>query len=59
MREIIKSNQPFTRAEMSMADAKELFADQPYKVEIIERVESAEADNDAAAEVGEGGVISA
>ena len=59
MREIIKSNQPFTRSEMSMADAKELFADQPYKVEIIERVESAEADNDDAAEVGEGGVISA
>ena len=59
MREIIKSNQPFTRSEMSMAEAKELFADQPYKVEIIERVESAEADNDDAAEVGEGGVISA
>ncbi len=59
MREIVKANQPFTRSEMSMAEAKELFADQPYKVEIIERVESAEADNDDAAEVGEGGVISA
>jgi len=64
MREIIKSNQPFTRSVMSMAEAKELFADQPYKVEIIERVESAlqgtgTADNDDAAEVGEGGVISA
>jgi threonyl-tRNA synthetase len=59
MREIIKSNQPFTRSEMSMAEAKVLFADQPYKVEIIERVESAEADNDDAAEVGQGGVISA
>ena len=59
MREIIKANQPFVRSEMSMADAKDLFADQPYKVEIIERVESAEADNDDAAEVGEGGVISA
>ncbi len=35
-----------------MAEAKELFADQPYKVEIIERVEAAEADNDDAAEVG-------
>ena len=59
MREIMKANQPFTRSEMSMAEAKELFADQPYKVEIIERVESAEADNEDAAEVGEGGVISA
>ncbi len=64
MREIVKSNQPFTRSEMSMAQAKDLFADQPYKIEIIERVESAlqgtgTADNDDAAEVGEGGVISA
>jgi len=59
MREIMKANQPFVRSEMSMAEAKELFADQPYKVEIIERVESAQADNDDAAEVGAGGVISA
>jgi threonyl-tRNA synthetase len=59
MREIVKANQPFVRSEMSMDEAKELFADQPYKVEIIERVESAEADSDDAAEVGQGGVISA
>jgi threonyl-tRNA synthetase len=59
MREIVKANQPFVRSEMTMAEAKELFADQPYKVEIIERVESAESDNEDAAEVGEGGVISA
>jgi threonyl-tRNA synthetase len=59
MREIVKANQPFIRSEMTMAEAKQLFADQPYKVEIIERVEAAEADNDDAAEVGEGGVISA
>ncbi len=59
MREIVRANQPFVRSEMSMAEAKELFADQPYKVEIIERVEAAEADNDDAAEVGEGGLISA
>jgi threonyl-tRNA synthetase len=59
MREIVKANQPFVRSEMSMAEAKELFADQPYKVEIIERVESAQADSEDAAEVGEGGIISA
>ena len=63
MREIIRTNQPFTRSEMSMADAKELFADQPYKVEIIERVESAAEsgamDADDAGEVGDGGAISA
>jgi threonyl-tRNA synthetase len=59
MRSIVKANQPFVRSEMTMAEAKELFADQPYKVEIIERVEAAEADSEDAAEVGEGGIISA
>jgi len=64
MREIVKANQPFVRSEMTMDEAKELFADQPYKVEIIERVESAlegsgTADSEDAGEVGEGGVISA
>ncbi len=34
-----------------MAEAKELFADQPYKVEIIERVESAAGDKIEAREV--------
>jgi threonyl-tRNA synthetase len=64
MREIVKANQPFVRSEMSMEEAKQLFADQPYKVEIIERVEAAlegtgTSDSEDAAEVGEGGVISA
>jgi threonyl-tRNA synthetase len=64
MRAIVKENQPFVRSEMTMSEAKELFSDQPYKVEIIERVQSAlegtgTADNDDAGEVGEGGVISA
>ncbi len=59
MREIVKANQPFVRSEMSMAEAKELFADQPYKVEIIERVESASADSSDAGEVAGDGVISA
>ena len=38
MREIVKADQPFVRAELSPAEALELFADQPYKCEIIERV---------------------
>ena len=59
MREIVKSNQPFVRSEMSMAEAKELFADQPYKVEIIERVESAAGDQLDAGEVSSDGIISA
>lgn len=59
MREIVKANQPFERSEMSMAEAKELFADQPYKVEIIERVESAAGDQLDAGEVSSDGIISA
>ena len=59
MRAIMQADQPFVRSEMSMNEAKQLFADQPYKVEIIERVEAAEADSEDATEVGEGGVISA
>ncbi|MET0908195.1 MAG: threonine--tRNA ligase, partial [Ilumatobacteraceae bacterium] len=43
MREIMQANQPFTRSEMSMSEAKQLFADQSYKVEIIEKVEAAAA----------------
>jgi len=44
MREIIKANQSFTREEMSAAQALKLFADQPYKCEIIERVTGGSAD---------------
>jgi threonyl-tRNA synthetase len=38
MKKIVKENQRFERAEISKAEALELFADQPYKVEIIEGV---------------------
>ncbi len=38
MRAIVKENQRFERAEVSREEALELFADQPYKVEIIEGV---------------------
>jgi len=44
MKEIVKANQPFIRSEHTMAEAKEIFADQPYKIEIIERVERAQGD---------------
>ena len=59
MRSIMKADQPFVRSEMSMDEAKSLFADQPYKVEIIERVEAAEADSEDTGEIGNSGVISA
>jgi threonyl-tRNA synthetase len=41
MREIVKADQPFERSEMSPDEALDLFADQPYKREIIERVRAA------------------
>ena len=59
MREIIKADQPFVRDEMPAAVALELFSDQPYKQEIIERVSSGSADADLdAGEVGGGETIS-
>ena len=42
MREIVKTRQPFHREELSRDDALKLFADQPYKQEIIEGVEVSE-----------------
>ncbi len=58
MKEIVKANQPFVRSEHTFDEAKKVFADQPYKIEIIERVESAGADDLDAGEVA-GDVISA
>src|SRR4051794_32831675 len=53
MREIIKADQPFVRSEVPAAEALELFADQPYKREIIERVTGGRADD--VLDSGEGG----
>ena len=53
MREIVAADQPFLRAEVDRDEGLRLFADQPYKIEIIERV-----DPDDVSEVGEGPVIS-
>ena len=64
MREIVKANQPFVRDELSADDALVLFADQPYKCEIIERVRGASGlgaaggDDLDAGEVGSGETIS-
>ncbi|MEI7883454.1 MAG: threonine--tRNA ligase, partial [Actinomycetota bacterium] len=58
MREIIKADQSFTRDEMSVKAALELFADQPYKCEIITRVTSGSADGTDASEVQGGDVVS-
>jgi threonyl-tRNA synthetase len=44
MRELLAAKQRFVRAELSREQALELFADQPYKREVIERVEPSEVD---------------
>ncbi|HMG25384.1 MAG TPA: threonine--tRNA ligase [Acidimicrobiia bacterium] len=53
MREIVAADEPFVREEVNRDEGLRLFADQPYKIEIIERV-----DPEDASEVGEGSVIS-
>src|SRR4051812_48738846 len=52
MREIVKADEPFVREELDREHAIATFADQPYKIEIIERV-----DPEDSAEIGEGSVI--
>ncbi len=54
MREIVKLNQPFTRGEVSLEEGLKMFADQPYKLEIIQGVGGKED----AAEGGGGTVVS-
>jgi threonyl-tRNA synthetase len=58
MRAIIGEDQPFERIEMSMDDGAELFADQPYKVDLINRFRQQASDADDASEI-QGGVVSA
>jgi len=42
MAEIIAEDQPFEREELSIAEALEVFSDQPFKTEIIESVDEGE-----------------
>jgi threonyl-tRNA synthetase len=58
MREIIKDNQRFVRDEVDYEAGLDVFADQPYKREIIAKVRAGEADSDDSAEVGEAGEVS-
>src|SRR5436305_10436273 len=43
MRQIVGQDQPFEREEHSIDEGLQLFADQPYKQEIIRRVDAADA----------------
>jgi threonyl-tRNA synthetase len=44
MRELLAAKQRFVRAEVTRDEALAMFADQPYKREVIERVEPSEVD---------------
>ncbi|MBW6465498.1 MAG: threonine--tRNA ligase [Brevefilum sp.] len=44
MREIVKANQPFIREEVSAEKAREIFDDQPYKLELIDGLEAGGVD---------------
>ena len=55
MRAIVAQDQSFARDELTVAEGLALFADQPYKVEIIEGVAAGAADGDDAGEMGGAG----
>ncbi len=57
MQQLVEADQPFERHEVSIEEALELFKDEPYKLEIIERVRSGAADVEDAGEVS-GDVVS-
>ncbi len=44
MREIIKANEPFIRQEVSADEARDIFGDQPYKLELIDGLEEGGVD---------------
>src|SRR6266550_2329155 len=52
MREIVKHDERFVREELSYDAALEVFADQPYKREIIEKVRGGDASSEDAEEAG-------
>ena len=58
MKQIVDADQPFVRSELSPAEALKVFAEQPYKCEIIQRVTSGSADAGDAGEVGGGDTLS-
>ena len=57
MREIVAEDEPFVREEYDFDRGLELFADQPYKQEIIRNVSSGAAEDDDAGEVTGDGTV--
>ena len=58
MREIIKEKYPFEYRELSADEASDLFADQPYKLELIEGLASGQENEDGEVIEGPAEVIS-
>src|SRR6187549_2145866 len=52
MRAIVKQDQHFVREDLTYDDALKVFADQPYKREIIEKVRAGDATGEDAGEAG-------
>jgi threonyl-tRNA synthetase len=52
MRAIVKQDQRFVREDLTYDDALKVFADQPYKREIIEKVRAGDATGEDAGEAG-------
>jgi threonyl-tRNA synthetase len=57
MREIVAEDEPFVREEYDIERGLELFADQPFKQEIIRNVSSGAAEEDDDAEVTANGTV--
>jgi threonyl-tRNA synthetase len=57
MREIVAEDEPFVREEYDFERGLELFADQPFKQEIIRNVSTGAAGDDDASEVGGDGTV--
>ncbi len=58
MRDIVAADQLFERADVPAAEALALFADHPYKCEIIEKVTGGGADDEMAGELAGDGTVS-
>jgi threonyl-tRNA synthetase len=54
MGKLIKEKQTFTRRVVSEDEAREVFADQPYKLEVITRATGADLSDEEAVDAGEG-----
>ncbi len=58
MREIVKQNQPFLREEYEPEAGRAVFADQPYKLEIIERASAGDISEEESADLADAGSVS-